>query len=122
MIWPDGKKVFAANRLRDDHGLTEHEITERVRPQFYDAMKCGEADVIDRATQLGLDQTGAKLYSLLFPCPRCAEKIASTKIKFVVSQKHRVRHNGKFDNPLEDSQKIFNNANVEYDAGQPDER
>ena len=122
LIWPDGQKVFGANHLKDDHGLTEQEIAERVRPQFYDAMKCGEADVIDKAEQLGIDLAGAKLYSLLFPCPRCAARIAKTEIKDVTARQHRVKHNGKFDNPLEDSQRIFDAAGVRYDAGKPDGR
>jgi deoxycytidylate deaminase len=120
VIWPNGQKVFGTNHLKDNHGLTEQEITERIRPQFYDAMKCSEMDAIERAEQLGLDFTDANLYSLLFPCPRCAEKIAQTKIKNIVARKHRVKHNGKFDNPLEDSQNIFERANITYDAGEPD--
>ena len=85
-------------------------------------MKCGEEDTVDKALELGLDLTDSKLYSLLFPCPRCAEKIANTEIKFVKSKKHRVNHNGKFDNPLEDSRKIFDEAKVMYDFGEPDGR
>lgn len=49
LIWPDGRKVFGANRLRDDHGLIDQEIAERVRPKFHNAMKCGEPDAIDKA-------------------------------------------------------------------------
>ena len=122
LVLSDGRRIFGANRLRDDHHLTEREIAERVRPKFYDAMKCGEADTIDKAMQLGLDLTAAKLYSLLFPCPRCAEKIAKTKIKSVIARKHRVKHNGKFDNPLEDSRKTFDTAKIRYDVGEPDGR
>ncbi|HSX15516.1 MAG TPA: hypothetical protein VLF40_01880 [Candidatus Saccharimonadales bacterium] len=123
LVWPDGRKVFGANHLRDGHGLTKQEITERVRPKYYDAMKCSEADAIDKATELGLDLRDAKLYSLLFPCPRCAEQIAKTDIKYIVSRKHRVGHNGKFvSNALEDAQQIFDKANIHYDAGEPDER
>ena len=85
-------------------------------------MICGEADVIDKAAQLGLSLVGAKLYTLLLPCPRCAETIVKTNIKSVVAQKHRISHNGKFDNPLQSSQKIFDDANVTYDIGMPDVR
>lgn len=120
LIWPDGRKVFGTNRLRDDHDLTNQEITERVRPKFYDAMKCGEADTIDKAIQLGMNLSKAKLYSLLFPCPRCAEKIAKTKLKYIIARQHRVKHNGKFNNPLDDSCKIFDKAKIKYDIGQPD--
>lgn len=49
LIWSNGRKVFGANRLHDNHGLTEQEIADRVRPKFYDAMKCGEPDAIDKA-------------------------------------------------------------------------
>lgn len=122
LIWPNGRKLFGANRLRDDHGLTDQEIAERVRPKFHDAVKCGEADVIDKAIELGLNLGESKLYSLLFPCPRCAEKITKTNIKTIVALKHRTKHNGKFDNPLEDSQKIFNEVGIGYRIGEPDER
>jgi deoxycytidylate deaminase len=122
LIWPDGRKVFGANRLWDNHGLTDQEIAERPRPKFHDVMKCSEADAIDKATQLGLDLTEAKLYSTMFPCPRCAEKIAKTDIKYIVSLTHRTKHNGKFDNPLEDSRKTFDEAKIAYEIGEPDER
>ena len=55
LIWPNGRRVFGANRLSDNHDLTEQEIAGRVRPKFYDAMKCGEADAIDKTIELGLD-------------------------------------------------------------------
>ena len=122
LIWPDGRKVFGANRLRDDHDLTEQEIAERIRPRFHDAMKCGEPDAIDKATQLGLDLSESTLYTLMFPCPRCADKIAKTEIKHIVALTHRTKHNGKFDNPLEDSRKIFDKAKIEYAIGEPDDR
>ena len=122
LVWPDGRKVFGANRLRDDHGLTDQEIVERTRPKFHDAMKCGEPDAIDKAVELGLKVADAKLYTLMFPCPRCAEKIAKTKLRYIVAQTHRTKHNGKFDNPLEDSQKIFDKAKVVYEIGEPDGR
>ncbi|MET0779834.1 MAG: deaminase [Candidatus Saccharimonadales bacterium] len=89
LVWPDGRKVFGVNHLRDDHGLTDQEIAERLRPKFHDAMKCSESDTIDKAMELGLDLGKAKLYSTMFPCPRCAEKIAKTEIKDVVSLTHR---------------------------------
>jgi deoxycytidylate deaminase len=120
LIWPDGRKVFGANRLRDDHGLTDQEIAERPRPKFHDAMKCGESNVIDKATQLGLNFSEARLYTTMFPCPRCAEKIAKTEIKYIVALTHRTKHNGKFDNPLEDSRKLFDKAKIEYEIGEPD--
>src|SRR5690348_8432581 len=110
----NGQIVFGANHLRDKHGLTSQEISDRIRPKFHDAMKCGEEDAIDKAQELGLDMAGSKLYSLLFPCPRCAEKIAAADIKFVASKRHRVNHNGKFDNSLADSRRIFDTAGVEY--------
>ncbi len=122
LIWPDGRKVFGANRLRDDHGLTDQEIAERIRPKFHDAMKCGEPDAIDKAVQLGLYLTEAHLYTLMFPCPRCAEMIAKTNLKYIVAQTHRTKHNGKFDNPLEDSRIIFDKAKVAYEIGEPDGR
>ena len=122
LIWPDGRKVFGANRLRDDHDLTDQEIAERPRPKFHDAMKCSEADTIDKAAQLGLDLSDAKLYSTMFPCPRCAEKIAKTKIRDIMALTHRTKHNGKFDNPLEDSRKTFDAVGIRYDIGEPDER
>lgn len=122
LIWPNGRKVFGANRLRDGHGLTDQEIAERVRPKFHDAMKCGEPDAIDKAVELGLDLGEAKLYSLMFPCPGCAEKIAKTKIKTIVALTHRTKHNGKFDNPLEDSRKTFDAVGIQYDIGEPDGR
>lgn len=122
LILANGQKVFGTNHLRDRHGLTSQEISERIRPKFHDAMKCGEEDVLDKAQELGLDLAGAKLYSLLFPCPRCAEKIAGTDITFVMSKKHRINHNGKFDNPLADTRKIFDRAKITYDFGQPDGR
>ncbi len=120
LITAKGRRIFGANHLKDGHNLTSQEITDRVRPKFYDAMKCGEADVIDRSLELGLDLNGSKLYSLLFPCPRCAEKIAKTTIKFVVARKHRVNQNGKFNNPLEHSTKIFDKAGVTYNFGESD--
>lgn len=122
LIWPDGRKVFGANRLRDDHGLTDQEIAERVRPKFHDAMKCGEPDAIDKATELGLDLSKAKLYTTMFPCPRCAEKIVKTELKYIVALTHRTKHNGKFDNPLEDSRSIFDTARIAYEIGEPDGR
>ncbi|MEK7632237.1 MAG: hypothetical protein AAB473_00405 [Patescibacteria group bacterium] len=122
LVWPSGRKVFGANRLLDGHGLTEQEITDRVRPKFYDAMKCGEPDAIDKAIELGLDLGDAKLYSLLFPCPRCAEKIAKTGIRTIVALHHRTNHNGNFDNPLEDSRKMFDSVGIQYDIGEPDGR
>lgn len=122
LIWPDGRKVFGANRLKDGHSLTDQEIAERVRPKFHDAIKCGEQDAIDKAVELGLDLGEAKLYSLLFPCPRCAEKIAKTKIKTIVALTHRTKHNGTFDNPLEDSRKAFDTVGIHYDIGEPDGR
>ena len=122
LVWPDGRKVFGANRLRDGHGLTKQEIAERVRPKFHDAMKCGEPDAIDKAVELGLDLADAKLYTLMLPCPRCAEKIARTELRYIVALTHRTKHNGKFDNPLEDSRKIFDKAKIKYDIGKPDER
>jgi deoxycytidylate deaminase len=69
-----------------------------------------------------MDLAGAELYSLLFPCPCCAEKIAGTDLKKVVARRHRVKHNGKFENALEDSQRILDEAGVEYEIGMPDER
>jgi deoxycytidylate deaminase len=120
LIWPNGRKVFGANRLRDDHGLTEQEIAERVRPKFYDAVKCGEPDAIDKAIDLGLSLAEAKLYTLMLPCPRCAEKIVKTELKYIVALTHRTRHNGKFDNPLETSRKLFDKAKIKYDIGEPD--
>jgi tRNA(Arg) A34 adenosine deaminase TadA len=120
LVWPDGRKVFGANRLRDDHDLAPHEITERIRPRFHDAMKCGEPDAIDKAIQLGLDLADAKLYTLMFPCPRCAEMITKTNLKYIVALTHRTRHNGKFDNPLEDSRKLFDKAQITYEIGEPD--
>lgn len=99
LIWPNGRKVFGANRLRDGHCLTDQEIAERVRPKFYDAMKCGEPDAIDKAVELGLDLGEAKLYSLMFPCPGCAEKIAKTKIRIIVALTHRTKHNGNSITP-----------------------
>lgn len=122
LIWPNGRKVFGANRLRDGHSLTDQEIAERVRPKFHDAMKCGEPDAIDKAVELGLDLGDAKLYSLMFPCPGCAEKIAKTQIKTIVALTHRTKHNGKFDNPLEDSRKTFDEVGIQYDIGEPDGR
>lgn len=122
LIWPDGRRVFGANRLRDSHGLTPQEITERIRPRFHDAMKCGEADAIDKAIQLGLDLGDAKLYTLMFPCPRCAEMIVKTNLKYVAALTHRTKHNGKFDSPLEDSRNLFDKFHIEYETGEPDER
>lgn len=122
LVLSNGQRVFGTNHLRDKHGLSQQEISERIRPKFHDAMKCGEEDTVDKAQELGLDLAGSELYSLLFPCPRCAEKIANTEIKFVKSKKHRVNHNGKFDNPLEYSRKIFDEAGVMYDFGEPDGR
>lgn len=122
LVWPNGRRVFGANRLVDGHGLTDQEIADRVRPKFHDAIKCGEADVIDKAVELGLDLSDAKLYSLLFPCPRCAEKIAKTGLKTIVALFHRTKYNGKFDNPLEDSRKTFDSAGIQYDIGEPDGR
>lgn len=122
LIWPDGRKIFGANRLRDNHGLTDQEIADRVRPKFHDAMKCGEPDAIDKALQLGWDLTDAKLYTLMFPCPRCAGMISKTTLKRVVAQTHRTKHNGKFDNPLEDSRRILDKAKVVYEIGEPDGR
>jgi deoxycytidylate deaminase len=122
LVWPDGRKVFGANHLRDNHNLTEQEIMERVRPKFYDAMMCGEEGAINKATQLGLEISEAKLYSLLFPCPRCAEMIAKTKLKYIVAHKHRINQNGKFDNSLDDSRKIFDKAKIKYEIGEPDEQ
>jgi len=122
LIWPDGRKVFGANHLRDGHGLSAREIAERVRPKFHDAMKCGEPDAIDKAIELGLDLADATLYTLMFPCPRCAEQISKTKLKHIVALTHRTKHNGKFDNPLEDSRRIFDEAKVEYEIGEPDGR
>jgi deoxycytidylate deaminase len=84
-------------------------------------MKCGEPDAIDKALQLGLDLSKAKLYTTMFPCPRCAPKVAENGIKYVVALTHRTKHNGKFDNPLEDSCKIFSDAKIEYETGEPDE-
>ena len=120
LVWPDGRKVFGANRLRDDHNLTTQEIAERIRPKFHDAMKCGEPDAIDKAIQLGLDLAEAKLYTLMFPCPRCAEMIVKTDLKHIVALTHRVKHNGKFENPLEHSQKFFDAASIQYKIGEPD--
>jgi len=122
LVWPDGRRVFGANRLRDGHNLTEQQIAGRARPQFYDAMKCGEADALDKAAQLGLNLEKAELYTLMFPCPRCAEEIARTQIKHVVARTHRVKNNGKFDNALEDSRSFFDKAKIKYDIGEPDER
>lgn len=122
LLFPSGRKVFGANRLKDGHGLTDQEIAERVRPKFYNAMKCGESDAIDKATELGLDLGEATLYSLMFPCPGCAEKIAKAEIKTLVALTHRTKHNGKFNNPLEDSRKTLNSAGIRYDIGEPDER
>ena len=122
LVLSNGQRVFGTNHLRDKHGLSRQEISERIRPKFHDAMKCGEEDTVDKAQELGLDLAGSKLYSLLFPCPRCAEKIANTEIKQVKSKRHRVNHNGKFDNPPEDSRKIFDEAGVVYDFGEPDGR
>ncbi len=122
LVLSNGQTVFGVNHLRDKHGLSQNEISERIRPKFHDAMKCGEEDTVDKALELGLDLAGSKLYSLLFPCPRCAAKIANTDIKYVKSKKHRVSHNGKFDNPLEDSRKIFDSCGVVYDFGEPDGR
>ena len=85
-------------------------------------MKCGESNAIDKATQLGLNLGEAKLYTTMFPCPRCAEIIVNTEIKYVVSLTHRVKHNGKFDNPLEDSRTLFDKAKIKYDFGEPDGR
>lgn len=122
LIWPNGQRVFGANRLNDNHGLTEQEIADRIRPKFYDAMKCGEPDAIDKAIDLGLDLTETTLYTLMLPCPRCADKIAKTKIKNIVAMTHRTKHNGKFDNPLEYTQKVFDKARIKYKIGKPDER
>jgi deoxycytidylate deaminase len=122
LVLANGRRIFGANHLRDDHNLTGQEIADRVRPKFYDAMKCSEADAIDKAIELGLDLTGATLYTLLFPCPRCATKIAKTKIKKIVARKHRVNHNANFDNPAETSRKILDEAHIIYDAGEPDEQ
>jgi deoxycytidylate deaminase len=122
LIWPNGRKVFGANRLSDNHGLTEQEIADRVHPKFYDAMKCGEPDAIDKAIELGLNLAEAKLYTLMFPCPRCAEKIAKTELRYIVALTHRTKHNGKFDNPLEDSRKVFDKTQITYDIGEPDRR
>lgn len=85
-------------------------------------MKCGEIDALDRAIELGFDLEGAKIYSLLFPCPRCAEKIAKSGVSEVISKKHRVKHNGKFDNALEDSKNLFDKAGVKYKIGDADIR
>ena len=120
LIWPDGRKVFGTNRLRDDHGLSDQEIAERIRPKFYNAIKHSEPDAIDRARDLGLDLDKAKLYSLLLPCPACAEIIAKTKITTVIALTHRTKQNGLFDNPLEDSQKTFDEADIQYGIGEPD--
>ncbi len=122
LIWPNGRRVFGANRLHDNHSLTEQEIADRVRPKFYDAMKCGEPDAIDKAIELGLDLADAELYTLMLPCPRCADKITKTKIKYIVAMTHRTKHNGKFDNPLEYTQKVFDEANIKYDIGEPGDR
>lgn len=122
LVFEDGRRVFGANWLRDGYGLTEEEIANRVRPKFYDAMKCSEMNVVDRAEQLGLKLEGAELYSLLFPCPRCAKRLAGLGLKKIVVRKHRVKHNGMFDNPLEDSRRIFDEAGVEYDVGVADVR
>jgi hypothetical protein len=35
---------------------------------------------------------------------------------------HRTKHNGKFDNPLEYTQKAFDKANITYDIGEPDDK
>lgn len=72
--------------------------------------------------ELGLDLGEAKLYSLLFPCPGCAEKIAKTAIKTIVALTHRTKHNGAFDNLLEDSRKTFDSVGIQYDIGEPDGR
>jgi deoxycytidylate deaminase len=58
----------------------------------------------------------------MLPCPRCADKIAKTKIKYIVAMTHRTKHNGKFDNPLEYTQRVFDKASIKYDIGEPDER
>jgi len=115
-----GKLLYWRNY--DNHSLTEQEIADRVRPKFYDAMKCGEPDAIDKALELGLDLADARLYTLMLPCPRCADKIAKTKIKYIVAMTHRTKHNGKFDNPLVYTQKVFDKANIKYDIGEPDDR
>lgn len=122
LVFDDGHRIFGANWLRDGHGLTEDEIASRVRPKFYDAMRCGEEHAIARARQLGLGFEGAILYTLMFPCPRCAEEIAGLGLERIVAKKHRVRHNGKFDNPLEDSKRILDATGVEYDIGVADVR
>jgi tRNA(Arg) A34 adenosine deaminase TadA len=122
LLLAGGRKVFGANRLQDGHDLTEQEIADRIKPKFYDAMKCGEPDAIDKAVELGLDLSEARLYTLLFPCPRCAVKIAKTKLRTIVALTHRTKHNGKFDNPLEDSQKTFDNVGIQYDIGEPDRK
>jgi hypothetical protein len=81
LIWPSGRKVFGANRLKDGHSLTDQEITERVRPKFHDAMKCGEPDAIDKAMELGLDLGEAKLYSLMFPCQAAPKRLQRRTLK-----------------------------------------
>ena len=122
LVSSDGRRVFGANRLTDGHGLSEEKIAERVRPEFYDAMKCGEIDALDRAVELGFDLREATIYSSMFPCPRCAEKIAKTGVGRIIAKKHRVKHNGKFENALEDSKKFFDEAGIEYEIGEEDIR
>jgi len=117
VILKNGQALFGVNHLSAGHKLTDKEIKDRT-PDYYHKMICSETDVANKAEELMLDLTGATVYSSMFPCPRCAERLSEAKVSHIKAFYCKVKKNGVFIDPLETSQKIFDKAGITYEVGE----